>query len=162
MSAYIVTDDHINVVVSWFIDYRKDYQLWYEINGNYGYMGQAEAVDVAQVLYSENVKSVNSRYNEQSPDEQYQFTYLAHVKEAYGIGEIAGALDCLEYQSCETDGYHTSDAYKIITSMRKHLLKKVQERELGDNTTWEISKAKGKFAKPASFEVVDRGAYNVD
>lgn len=159
MSAYLVSDNHINVIVSWFVDYRKDYQLWYELNGQYGYMDEEAAKQVAWVLHSQNVRSVNDRYQEAGSDETYEFKYLPRVKEAYSLAEIAGAIDGLEYQSCESDDYHTTDAYKILTSMRKQLLKKVQDRDLGDNTTWSIDELK---TTPAKFEVADRSGYNND
>jgi hypothetical protein len=128
MSAYIVENDHINVIVSWFDDYRKDNQLWYSVNGNYGYMDKETMPLVAQVLHSENVRSVNNRYNDMESDEVYQFRFISNAKKGFGLAEIAGAIDCLEYQSCESDDYHSTDAYKIITSMRKHLLKLVQDQ----------------------------------
>jgi hypothetical protein len=159
MSAYIVSDNHINVIVSWFMDYRKDNQLWYELNGNFGYMGDEAAPRVAGCLYNQNVRSVNARYTEQTGNEGYIFTKISNAKEAYSLAEIAGALDGLEYQSCESDDYHTTDAYKIITSMRKDLLKRVQERDLGDNTTWSINELK---TSPARFEIVSRDGYNID
>ena len=159
MSAYIVSDNQINVIVSWFMDYRKDNQLWYELNGQYGYMDNEVAPVVAQVLYSQNVHSVNDRYTEQTGDESYKFKPITNAKQAYSLAEIAGAIDGLEYQSCESDDYHQTDAYKLITSMRKHLLKKVQERDLGDNTTWSINELK---SAPAKYEVVSQDAYNVD
>lgn len=159
MSAYIVSNTQINVIVSWFIDYRKDCQLWYELNGQYGYMDQEVAPKVAYELYKQNVLSVNSRYDDTESDEQYKFEYISNAKQAYCLAEIAGALDNLEYQSCETDNYHSTDAYKIITAMRKDLLKRVQNHDLGDNTTWGIDELKD---KPAQFKVVDRSGYSVD
>lgn len=159
MSAYIVSNNHVNVIVSWFVDYRHDYQLWYELNGQYGYMGQEEAAAVADCLYNQNVRSVNDRYSEQTDNESYRFKYITNAKNAYSLAEIAGAIDGLEYQSCESDDYHQTDAYKILTSMRKELLKKVQSRDLGDNTTWSIDELK---PSPAKYEVVSHDAYNID
>lgn len=159
MSAYIVSNNHINVIVSWFMDYRKDSQLWYELNGQYGYMSAEDAPKVAYELYKQNVRSVNYHYNDNQTDELYQFEQVKNAKQAYSLAEIAGALDGLEYQSCETDDYHQTDAYKIITSMRKDLLKRVQERDLGDNTTWAIDELKD---KPAKHKLFDRSAYYTD
>lgn len=158
MSAYIVSENHINVIVSWFVDYRKNNQLWYELNGKYGYMDKAAAGAVARELFAQNVRSVDVRYSEEN-NSSYVFMYIPHIKLGYGLAEIAGAIDCLEYQSCETDDYHQTDAYKIITAMRKHLLKLVQERDLGDNTTWSIDEIKN---TPAQRQLLDRSAYNID
>jgi hypothetical protein len=159
MSAYVVSDDHINVIVSWFLDYRKDNQLWYELGGNYGYMDEAAAARVAWTLHSQNIRSVNHRYSEESTDEHYTFNKIGNAKQAYSLAEVAGALDCLEYQSCETADYPSTDAYRLITSMRKALLKKVQDRDLGDNTTWSINELK---STPAKFEVSAYEYHNND
>lgn len=139
MSAYIVSDNHINVIVSYFVDYRQNYKLWYELNGNFGYMSEDDAPKVAHCLYEQNVKSVDARYDEENGG-NYQFKFIRDAKQLYSIGEIALALDGLEYQSCETDDYHQTDAYKIVQAMRKHLLRKMQERDNAD--TWHIDEVK--------------------
>lgn len=143
MSAYTVSDNHLNVLVSWFMENRVEYRLWYKLNGKFGYMSAGDAPRVAYELYKQNVLSVNDRYNDIESDEQYTFEYIKNAKQAYGLAEIAGAIDCLEYQSCETDNYKNTDAYSIITAMRKNLLERVQNRELGDGTTWNIDELKG-------------------
>lgn len=157
MSAYIVNKNHINVIVSWFTENGLDDNLYIEIKQNYSYMTKELAPIVAQTLYSQNVRSVNDRYNDNTSDEQYSFEYLPNIKNAYSLAEIAGAIDGLEYQSCESDDYKTTDAYKIITAMRKELLKKVQAEQLGDNTTWSIGELKD---QPAKFELAP--AYYTD
>lgn len=137
MSAFIVSDEHINTIVSYFMDYRRDYRLWYSIGEQYGYMDEEAAPQVAHVLHSENVRSVNERYSETASDETYQFKLNRQAKNQFTIGEIARAIDCLEYQSSESDDYYATDAYKIIRSMRKHLLNKIADREGVD--LWEIT-----------------------
>jgi hypothetical protein len=144
MSAFIVNDNHVDVIVSYFVTSIMDDKLWYEMNGKYGYMGLEEAEAVANCLMAQNVRSVNSRYNEVN-DKFYTFNHIQWAHQTYSVGEIANAISCLEYQSCETDDYHTTDAYKIIQSMRKHLLKQVADAD-GDET-WEISEVKSKFAQ---------------
>lgn len=146
MSAYIQSPDHFNVLVSYFIDPRPHTGLWLEIEGQYTYMDQNNAHIVAQILYSENVRSVNGRYNETTSDEDYMFNYLRHAKDVYTVGEIALALDGLEYQSCENDDYHTTKGWTIICAMRKELLKKLQGDDLD---TWSINQA-----RPATSEYV--------
>lgn len=96
MSAYLVNDNHINLLVSYFVEYRSNYQLWVKVNGGYGYLTSDNAPDVAYRLHSENVRSVNHRYNETGSDEQYTFNLVADAKQNYSIAEIAGLIDCLE------------------------------------------------------------------
>lgn len=142
MSAFIVSEDHINVIVSFFVTPVMDDRLWLKVNGNYGYMDGETVQAVAEILYNENVRSVNHRYNDSEGNESYEFEYVPRARQKYNVAEIAGALDCLEYQSCESDDYRQTQAFDIITMMRKHLLKMVQTEQLGDETVWEISERK--------------------
>ena len=141
MSAYIVSDDHINVVVSYFAG-RGDGGLWAKFGKAYDYVTPDNAHLIAYELHRENVRSVNDRYRETGTDELYEFKYLPHVKDVYSPLEIAGALDGLEYQSCESTDYCESDAWSILCNMRKHLLRQMAERELGDETIWTIDEVK--------------------
>ena len=138
MSAFIVNENHVNVIVSYFVDPRPMYRLYAKIDGTYQYLTPENAAQVAQTLYAENVRSVDVRYSEEN-DSRYTFKYLPMAKLHFSIADIAGALDCLEYQSCETDDYYQTEAYQILTSMRKYLLKRLQERAESD--TWEIIEA---------------------
>lgn len=139
MSAFVVNDNHINVIVSYFVEDAMDDRLWYEMNGKYGYMSKEDAEKVAQCLYSQNIRSVNDRYNELEED-GFAYKFIPHARRVYSIGEIAMALDCLEYQSCESEDYHATDAYKLLLAMRKQLLKEVAKEQGAD--TWGITEVK--------------------
>lgn len=142
MSAYLVSDNHMDVLVNYFIDNRTMHQLWTRLNGEYQYLTEDNAHILAHILYTENVRSVNNRYDEENSDEAYEFKRLKYVKQTYSVAEMAGALDCLEYQSCDREDYLDSEAWYNLCNMRKHLLKKIQEQELGENTVWEINDIK--------------------
>lgn len=139
MSAYIVSDDHINVIVSYFVTPIMDDKLWIELDGKYDYMSEDDTPKVAQRLYAQNVRSVDARYDEENGG-QYQFKLVRDAKHLYSIGEIALALNGLEYQSCETDDYNETEAYKLVQAMRKHLLRKIAEQD--DADTWHIDEVK--------------------
>lgn len=147
MSAYLVSDNHINVIVSYFAHEIQGKGLYCKVNGEYAYLTPENAKYVAYELYRENVRSVDRRYNEHNSDELYNFEYLRHVKDVYNPLEISGALDCLEYQSCERDDYNRSEAYRLLHNMRKHLLRQMADRKYGNETTWSIDKV-----KPAKYE----------
>lgn len=140
MSAFLVSETHLNVIVSYFVGLGRDDGLWFGLKGEYAYLTRENAPDVAQALYDENIRSVNHRYNEQSSDYLFSFTYIRDAKYIYKVGEIAKALDCLEYQSCETDDYHNTDAWAIVCAMRKHLLSQVATKQGVD--IWEINEVK--------------------
>jgi hypothetical protein len=142
MSVYVVSNNHINVLVSWFITDSDIDKLWVRIGGQYTYLDRGNAPRVAYELHKQNVRCVNYHYNDNKSDEQYIFTEVENARQVYSLAEIAGAIDCLEYESNETDDYKQTEAYEIITSMRRKLLEEVQKRDLGDNVTWEIGKLK--------------------
>lgn len=142
MSAYIVSDNHINAIVSYFANRVAGEGLWTKIDGQYNYLTPDNAHHIAYELYRENVRSVDYRYSEANGDEDYTFTYLRHVKDVYTVGDIAKALDGLEYQSCERDDYHHSQAYQILHDMRKALLSKVCAQEGVEHDTWSIDEVR--------------------
>jgi tRNA-dihydrouridine synthase len=118
--------------------------LWTELNDKYDYLTPETAEVVFWVLVNENTRSLQARYP-QSPEmwanaKEYSFKYIQQVNSLYSVGEIAMALDGLEYQSCEGSKYHDSTAYKLLQDMRKHLLKQLEDYEVSD--TWTIDEVK--------------------
>lgn len=138
MSAFIVDNNHINVIVSWFINPVSSQQAWIKVGDDYNHLTRENAAQVAQILMIQNVRSVDSRYKEEN-GYNYEFKYITNAK-AYSIGEIAMALDGLEYQSCETDDYYQTNAYEIIGMLRKCLLNTLYTKEGAD--TWAIHEVK--------------------
>lgn len=136
MSAYIMNDDEINYIVSYFIDpsHSIDGGAWLHIGDEYNYLTSKNSAEVAKILQAENVRSVNNRYGDDTPN-TYEFEYIPAARKR-PVGNIIGALDCLEYQSCETDDYHQSNAYEIMQGLRKHLLKTIAEKD--GTYTWGI------------------------
>ena len=135
MSAFMCDNRHFNVITSYFVGQYRDEGLWLEIDGVYEYLNKLNANIVAEILHDENARSLNSRYGDNIGDfNDYSFTYLPDVKREFTALEIAGAIDCLEYQSCESDDYYSTKAYSILCLMRKHLLNELQP----ENKTWSI------------------------
>ena len=149
MSAYLQTNEHFNVISSYFASNISEKGLWTELNGNYNYLTPETAEVVFWILVNENTRSLQARYPE-SPDmweaaKQYAFTYIPDANRLYSVGEIAMALDGLEYQSCETDDYYQSEAHRIVQNMRKHLLTQLEDYEMSE--TWTIDKVKNQEAR---------------
>lgn len=137
MSAFIMSDDEISVIVSYFVHTKATIHgegAWLKIGDKYDYLNYDHAAEVAKILKDENIRSVNARYNDDSASEfNFEYDPTAHKRP---VGNIIGALDCLEYQSCETDDWETTNAYEIIQGLRKHLLKTIAEKE--GTYTWGI------------------------
>jgi hypothetical protein len=105
MSAYIVSDRHINVLASWAELHKVN------LRGK-----PAKADDVAALLYAANVESVNHWYKEGT-----ETLYDGFVRQPPGERtalEIARLCDSLEYQSCEHPGYAESEAAKLLSRIK--------------------------------------------
>jgi hypothetical protein len=137
MSAYIMADDEINTIVSYFIDpnHGVDSGAWVRLGeSEWNYLAEGNAAKVAAILKAENIRSVNAKYGD-NENPAYVFEYDRKARNR-PVGNIIGALDCYEYQACETNDWHTSLAHEIIGDLRKHLLKVIAE---ADGTyTWGI------------------------
>ena len=141
MSAWVLPDEHINVIVSYFTKRNTFDGLWLELEGQYQYLNKDTAPKLAQILYAENIRSINSRYNEETSNEYMGYEYIPQARDVYSVPEIAQALSSYDYQSCETEDYHESEAAKIINLMRKQLLNELVDAEEGIDT-WRIDTVK--------------------
>jgi len=102
MSAFIVTKQHIDAIVGTIYQRSctsfKDLLVQY--NGSLDMIGQ--------VLWDENFRSVNCRYNESDEAEKYTFSY-----KSVSLIQAIKAIDCLNYQSCESVDYEKSKSKEI-------------------------------------------------
>ncbi|WP_280437505.1 hypothetical protein [Nocardia carnea] len=106
MSAFIVSNGHIDVLVNAVAQYgvaptrtsRIDYRA------------------LGQLLWDENVRSVDHRYRESHPRDRY----VLHTTEG-DLDPVAvlKAVDCYVYQSCEHPGWEDSDAHTWMTRLRE-------------------------------------------
>jgi len=110
MSAFIVTDTHINALVR--------YASRHKITVAYGNPTMrlnvsAHEQEVAQLLIDENIKSVNYRYSE-AETSLIEYDRGAPILSAI---EAIKAAQCLRYQSCEHSDYEESIAFKLIEAI---------------------------------------------
>ena len=96
MSAYIVNDKTINAIVSYAMDKG--------LNVN-------NPQELATMLMNENVRSVNYRYNE-TTKQAIKFEYVKGVS----LDMFYGAINCLNYQSCECNDYEQSKAFNWMNN----------------------------------------------
>ena len=129
MSAWIVSKAHIDFLVS----AAKHFGIR-AINNNGELVCAEEDPDqIGQILWNENYRSVNFRYNENKSAPEYHYDTrcdrikpgsLAEVNEGApdfngltGIGFLLKALGCYNYQSCETDDYEKTEAKAIVSTL---------------------------------------------
>ena len=86
--------------------------------------GPEEANEKGQMLWRENVISVAYRYNLATRDAtelaQYESDVEAYEYEPCEVSgaQIISSIDCLDYQSCEHDGWPQSAAYALLEDLR--------------------------------------------
>lgn len=150
MSAYIVHTEHIRTLVWAGLNYTRpgSHMTWHapdpenavspetvqsSFGRHYRQLTQDSAETVGQILLDENVRSVNHRYDE---DEGYVYDHAAPADRRWTPVEILKAIDCYEYQACETPEWNTSEAHAIITALRDTLGRTLPGY---DNGPWEIT-----------------------
>jgi len=148
MSAYIVDRNHILYLVAaaasptiephggfrWFHDGE-----WHDLRPD----GFERGAEVANLLWRENIASVSARYpkessatlpgpcNESFVIEPADFPAWFRVFDSV---QVIKACDCYEYQSCEHEGWKTSEAHAFISALRSaawHALPGYEEAEWG-------------------------------
>lgn len=137
MSAYIVDRNHIVYLLtaamsrrlnscggtfSWYAGERPNLK-----RGELSSTDYRRAVEVANMLWSENVKSVRDRYDHRGDDlpgpndRNYTVTladFNGTVWDSTEPVQVLKACDCYEYQSCEHDGWPASEAHAFIEGLR--------------------------------------------
>ena len=113
MSAFVVSDKHINTLVT-FGKLHRCKVYFGNPTKSLDFFSQAK--EVANILYKANVDSVNYRYREH--ESVFDFDYKTEGVYAKPV-EIIKACDCLEYQCNETPDFENSIAFKLINSIRR-------------------------------------------
>lgn len=116
MSAFLVSDNHINFIVNFA---NRGFATYRTLSGG---ASLDDPQGLGRILHQANIDSVNYRYahHEQLPASEWQWnpraTYDDKVKS--DLVTFIKALDCLEYQSCECDDWKESVACKAIDTLR--------------------------------------------
>lgn len=110
MSAYIVHDSHIDAILTWASDKGCATPVHFEKNLTISQVRGNESA-IGQILINENTKSVNHRYKDDSKADRY--TFKRFPIELTPV-EMIKAIECLDYQSCEHDGWAGSFACNVL------------------------------------------------
>lgn len=113
MSAFVVSDNHINTLVT----FGKLHRCRVYIGNPTTHLDFFDQPDlIARILYKANVDSVNYRYREHEPAASFKYkTAGVYAKPI----EIIKACDCFDYQACEVPDYDNTAAAKLIDSVRR-------------------------------------------
>jgi hypothetical protein len=127
MSAFLVDPAHIDRIV----EFAAAHEILPRVTS---------ASDLGKLLCAANVDSMIARYGEdfdKNDDTNRSYTYTERAGSLLTAVAFLKALDCLEYQSCEIDYWEKSEAYDVITELRKRAVKFLPGYEAAD---WEITK----------------------
>ncbi len=123
MSAYVCSKQHIQTIAAAYAEMFTD-----------------DTLRVLNILHKENVKSVNYRY-----DQTTKLTSFRKVDTIKPVSkmQLFKLIECLNYQSCEHDGWYTSKAYSRLELLRGYILKDVlaayntTEENVNDTLAWQ-------------------------
>lgn len=135
MSAFVVCDSHISAILQAVFNATKRHTFsgmanpW-KYQGDekaYHYCAFAleESQSQANVLMLENLRSVNWRYRNSPHIEQQPMVgqvQLSLTAEPVSVLQALKLIDCLAYQSCETDNWDETEAYKLLNKYREILI----------------------------------------
>lgn len=114
MSAFIVSPHHISAIVSYMAAPLDSYRTTYYYNGKSTDVSGNEDT-IGQILTDANFASVNSRYDTGEVPPVYKWSPFVPVRTPV---EILKAVACLDYQSCEYEGWEKSEAYAILETCK--------------------------------------------
>lgn len=128
MSAFVVSDKHINTLLTWANHCIRSIE-WDE--KEYYFDDSNDLQKMAEIMLTENYRSVNYRYSEQETPHQIEFRF---EPDATPI-QIIVACNCYDYQCCETDDWQETFAHKINKWIKESAIQRLPGYE---QAKWEI------------------------
>lgn len=135
----------------WRVNEDGQYAGWRELNRHAetmegdDYKQYFTPSELGQMLVNENVASVCGRYPDcdadtgdlPGPCDAYYMGPYVYTDPMRDLtpGQVFRAIDCLDYQSCEHDGWRTSEAFAFLTTLRKAYCDRIATLE---NAEWEL------------------------
>ena len=129
MSAFLCNAYHINALANWAAMPRERFSYFW--NGERHF--PTDAHTIAQILHGQNLRSVNARYNEDNDVDIERDRFAPDITPV----QVIKAVNCLQYQSCETDDWPETEAYAICQAIIDRAIRhlpgyEAAERELTD------------------------------
>lgn len=115
MSAFIVPDYHINALVTWAMERHGLSAVSYFWGGRRREV-RNDQKRIASVLFAQNVRSVNYRYQDAEPAHGFKFQRVANRLNPI---DVIKACHGYSYQACETDDWDQTEAFAIIHGIER-------------------------------------------
>lgn len=130
MSAYIVSNETISVLVKGFemygVDYKaKNYKKPIQIIIDMNELRKG----IGQSLLDQNYKSVNERYSDSIELNSFITPEFFYKDLNVDPGMIYGCIECYEYQACETEDYFESKIHYSLVELKNAMLKRYIRNE---------------------------------
>lgn len=153
MSAWIVSREHIDVMIATGLQYgRSGWQgnlSWRVAEGENEYreLTRESADEVGRMLWRENVRSIEYRYPDTVDNRDYpgpisfereqadEYTYTPPRIAGLSAGEAFKLVACYDYQSCETDDWLETEAYRFCRALEAAIAASLYEGPWG----WDAS-----------------------
>ena len=119
MSAFVVGNQHITAMLSILEASFPVSPASYRYNGQ-AYYYRANKQELGQKLIDQNYRSVNYRYDEDTPVPEFQLALGGHL---WTPVEIIKACHCYNYQSCETSDWEDTEAYAISKMIERQAVR---------------------------------------
>lgn len=120
MSAYLVDKATIDAMITAFLWLEREEDGSHEPPECSG--GLRKFDQLGAMLWRENVRSVNHRYNETDRTPPYRFEALPFDDMREAMSRVYGALRGYRYQACEHEGWLTSKACAWWTALEARVV----------------------------------------
>jgi hypothetical protein len=146
MSAYIVSHDHIDALLTFATsEPNNPVTFVMPITGNRVEITRESLTETGRVLLKENERSVRHRYPGDTDakfhgrigDNEADYKFKEWGKPLTALSILNGC-NCFDYQACETDDYHESLACRIIDAIRHRAILRLPG--IKDAPGWEFSR----------------------
>ena len=122
MSAWIVSEKHVLTLAYFYEKLVKE-----SINDEKPVDMEA-LKKTARILWSENVKSVNHRYNENSRT-VFSKNNLVLPDTNISMESLTKQIHCWEYQTCEHEGHDKSKAWRMMRDLQVAILTHIMYKQ---------------------------------
>lgn len=132
MSAFMTSKEHIDAILTTALSYRDVAWTAKDSTQQFGYRHKTldrDNVDaVGEMLSEEMYKSVSYRYDSKEDlpgpiSEWYTLPYKYQRGVELTFGQLAKAIHCYRYQSCEHPEWDASEAYSFCDSLMDDILR---------------------------------------
>lgn len=124
MSAYVVDDEHIHLLLHAGIHHRlHGSPLGWLYADSWRYLHPENANEVGQMLIDANYKSVGYRYREPGIQSPVHYRYSPPRTITYPIVQVLKAVNALAYQSDEFPEWGNSEAKAFLDSLQGAMIR---------------------------------------